>query len=977
MAPPQSHYTADHSVHDDPSTKTDDELESDENDWQDESEEEMDVQETSGPSKTRTKRKPRKGPTQDVPFLAFIDRIDDIVNELLRLEGPGTLSSNPLCSATGCKVSLEPGSGYRCADCGPQASLFCKSCLVQLHKHRPFDRPEVWTGTHFARATFKSLGLRIQLGHIGDVTCPCPMTAYDDSFVVIHSNGVHEIGLDFCSCPGATDHVSQLLRARLFPATVDKPKTAATFSVLKLLQMLTFTAKISCQEFTQAMDRITGNTGVDQFPKRYRSMLRMLRVWRHTRLMKRFARGHDPGGWRATESGACAVICPACPHPNINLPANWKECRDKEAFLYWLFMALDANFRLKRKNVSSDVRDPGLIQGFCYILKDGPFREYLLKYAEKIVQDKSTCNDHDAIKSSSIRGGKGYAASGMGIGQYINMDRFFLSTAEHDRLKRLIVSYDIACQWRVKLQERCQQYEANILTSESPPEITFLVPKFHLPAHVEDCRTKFSFNYTPGVGRTDGEAPERGWAASNDLAYSTREMGPGSRRDTLDDCFGDSNWQKVTNLATSLHEKGLEAIQQRANQIAAFQEFDSALPENLTKSWTAIVQKWESNPRSRNPYKAEAKSQITYNSIRLALAEEDKAALGRGEDIPVHSDVTASMFILQGLEIEESQRKYTAWIALQDLYMPGIASYRKSQVEEGAASETVQRLPLYLPSDIIALLPIPARLARYEFRFRLAQADTALTELRAHLILRSQMYHSKKIFTHGTHAITRSHSLLQDVEKKIRNDAALYIAVRKRLLTLGGFLQDSSWEAMFLPLEQSDIRGMTADDDAGKDRKKDKETGMGDGRRSMTWIWRTGDIGDSLDDASETVLRIEWCKSRARAHRWQEECHLLAEEMRRTAVFLKSEENGWVKRAEAAASTSISLTVESAPRDTLPVLERLALDEKTILLQGKVAYAHKQADIRRRMAAHAQAKLDSIVDKLVPPGSSFELVELH
>ncbi|KAF6747607.1 hypothetical protein DFP72DRAFT_854183 [Ephemerocybe angulata] len=64
-----------------------------------------------------------------------------------------------------------------------------------LHKHRPFDRSEVWTGTHFAQAMFKPLGLRIQLGHIGDVTCPCPMTVYDDSFVVIHSNGVHEISV--------------------------------------------------------------------------------------------------------------------------------------------------------------------------------------------------------------------------------------------------------------------------------------------------------------------------------------------------------------------------------------------------------------------------------------------------------------------------------------------------------------------------------------------------------------------------------------------------------------------------------------------------------------------------------------------------------------------------------------------------------------------------------------------------------------
>jgi hypothetical protein len=75
-----------------------------------------------------------------------------------------------------------------------------------------------------------------------------------------------------------------------------------------------------------------------------------------------------------------------------------------------------------------------------------------------------------------------------------------------------------------------------------------LVPKFHLPAHIAACRTKHSFNFTPGVGRTDGEAPERAWNETNPLAMSTREMGPGSRRDVLDFHFGDYNWRKITSL---------------------------------------------------------------------------------------------------------------------------------------------------------------------------------------------------------------------------------------------------------------------------------------------------------------------------------------------------------------------------------------------------------------------------------------------
>lgn len=83
-------------------------------------------------------------------------------------------------------------------------------------------------------------------------------------------------------------------------------------------------------------------------------------------------------------------------------------------------------------------------------------------------------------------------------------------------------------------------------------DINFLVPKFHLPAHVEKCHRDYSFNFTKGVGRTDGEGVERGWSRINDLATSTREMGPGARQDKLECHMGDLNWKKKTMLGTSI-----------------------------------------------------------------------------------------------------------------------------------------------------------------------------------------------------------------------------------------------------------------------------------------------------------------------------------------------------------------------------------------------------------------------------------------
>ena len=91
-----------------------------------------------------------------------------------------------------------------------------------------------------------------------------------------------------------------------------------------------------------------------------------------------------------------------------------------------------------------------------------------------------------------------------------------------------------------------------------------LVPRF--PFHIHLTRytsiltlISGTWNVTHGffiVGyvwcSTKGEAPERGWVGPNTLAPSTKEMGPGSCRDTLDFHFADANHKKVIGLGMNL-----------------------------------------------------------------------------------------------------------------------------------------------------------------------------------------------------------------------------------------------------------------------------------------------------------------------------------------------------------------------------------------------------------------------------------------
>lgn len=60
----------------------------------------------------------------------------------------------------------------------------------------------------------------------------------------------------------------QLLRFGLYPATVVKPQTAATFQSLRQLRMLSLEAKISTWHYYSTLERLTDDTGLTSFPVR-------------------------------------------------------------------------------------------------------------------------------------------------------------------------------------------------------------------------------------------------------------------------------------------------------------------------------------------------------------------------------------------------------------------------------------------------------------------------------------------------------------------------------------------------------------------------------------------------------------------------------------------------------------------------------------------------------------------------------------
>lgn len=128
------------------------------------------------------------------------------------------------------------------------------------------------------------------------------------------------------------------------------------------------------------------------------------------------------------------------------------------------------------------------------------------------------------------------------------MDYIFAGILKnHDPDLKIVVSYDIACQWFVNLRTRL---------AELPPHIRPLViakliamiPKLHVYSHKEGCQIIFSLNYLLGAGRTDGEGIERTHSNTGPVCNSTKQMGPGHRHDTMDCHWCHWNWQKVVGL---------------------------------------------------------------------------------------------------------------------------------------------------------------------------------------------------------------------------------------------------------------------------------------------------------------------------------------------------------------------------------------------------------------------------------------------
>jgi hypothetical protein len=155
---------------------------------------------------------------------------------------------------------------YKCKDCFSGSLLLCRDCMIEGHGDFPLHCVEVslilyhglilylnsgvaveWSLFHFC---FSSKYRTLHSTRHGGAPCP-NLSSGPPNFCMFNISGVHHLSIDFCDCRtnGIVHNHTQLLCARWFPSTFNRPQTVFTFDCLDTFHELTLQGKTTLYNF--------------------------------------------------------------------------------------------------------------------------------------------------------------------------------------------------------------------------------------------------------------------------------------------------------------------------------------------------------------------------------------------------------------------------------------------------------------------------------------------------------------------------------------------------------------------------------------------------------------------------------------------------------------------------------------------------------------------------------------------------------
>ncbi|KAF7791816.1 hypothetical protein EIP86_002840 [Pleurotus ostreatoroseus] len=927
------------------------------------------------------KEKAKRYENSDAPLKTFLTFRQDYLDETIRSEGRGDYMDVGLCPD--CHTEKPT---IRCKDCFGE-ELVCPTCVVQRHIRMPLHRVEIFENQECRPCTLSELGLVIQLGHrVGE---HCVMRKERPrELVVLHTNGIHKVHAHFCHCKSDCEEYRQLLRAQWWPATPLEPHTAATFAVLRQYHYQNLQGNMTAFDFYRSLEFLTDGRLGEKLPDRQFYFGIMVREWRNIKSLKRAGRGHDPAGVAGTQPSQLVVPCRACPHPEKNLPQGWEDAPKNVSWLYRMFLAQDANFRLKARFRNTKVEDVCLSPGWGAFVEHKAYLEHVSHFANQ--EEISTCAGFQVLHLANLKKMRGLSATGIGgnacsrhemwktVGdlqkgeRYCNMDYLFATTLLTVFVASIVATYDIACQFFARLWERTPTLPEGLRSAieRFKGNIVAKVPKAHIVGHILKCHGIFSLNWTRGVGRTDGEGIERLWSWLNKIASSTREMTASGRRETIDDFCNFANYRKTLALGDALLRRMLEALKEAPDHKDEYEAFDKSLRTDdlqAVEQWEKLINEYhdhEGDTGRECPYMVETTT-ITVQAVKLKLMAEEEKELREGRAAYSAQSGTPSAFVLLGLEIEDLQdnlkrdvsitpaanalgqttrmeRRIALWKKIeqyrkaQEFYMPGLArAIRDVEDRIGQPGwQEAEQVPLYLPSyfedPAARATACDPKIASMEEVIREADAYESLDKLRRRLHARVFANKFKIKNVTGQRANTKARSWQKTIDQQIIESKHRYRRSRMALLALRG---PGTWsETILRELTDADVRAFNERAMTLEEIREREAARRASGIQEEEIMAVPLDEGLALGEA----LRVEWARSKGRSERWTEEVALLWEESRRIVEFSNGLATWWDAQAARRTVTSAALR------------------------EGLLVYARKQAAAERALATHWTNKLSAV-----------------
>ena len=203
----------------------------------------------------------------------------------------------------------------------------------------------------------------------------------NNSYVrVIHTNGIHHIGMVTCSCGGHDKIPLDLVASRLLPASFIRIRTIFTTQLMDYFRLCNLELKASAYQFYQLIRRLTFPMGQSEMVNLYDEFRRMSRLWRWMKKLKWAGYGHNNKlDHLNPPAGSLSIFCPTCPQPSINLPDDWKL--DKNRFVFRPVFVADGNFKADHvKQKKND--DVWLMDGGGMVPNQKHYSDFLKKAKE-------------------------------------------------------------------------------------------------------------------------------------------------------------------------------------------------------------------------------------------------------------------------------------------------------------------------------------------------------------------------------------------------------------------------------------------------------------------------------------------------------------------------------------------------------------------------------------------------------------------